>query len=148
MGVELNIAVIPVLLLLFTSTSKAQSAVFNVVAKYGAKANEKTDLSQPLLDAWKEDCASTTPAKILIPKMTYLLSQAMLEGPSKGPIELQVQGTVKAPADPSAFKKPDWLYLTRLNSLQCLVVEFLMANEPLFGARVVLKANIMPHFPL
>ncbi|XVF11759.1 hypothetical protein REPUB_Repub08aG0055700 [Reevesia pubescens] len=114
MGVELNIAVIPVLLLLFTSTSKAQSAVFDVVAKYGAKADEKTDLSQPLLDAWKEACASTTPAKILIPKGTYLLSQATLEGPCKGPIELQVQGTVKAPADPSAFKKPDWVVFNKV----------------------------------
>ncbi|XVF20717.1 hypothetical protein REPUB_Repub12eG0027200 [Reevesia pubescens] len=114
MGVELNIAVIPVLLLLFTSTSKAQSAVFDVVAKYGAKADEKIDLSKPLLDAWKEACASTTPAKILIPKGTYLLSQATLEGPSKGPIELQVQGTVKAPADPSAFKKPDWVVFNKV----------------------------------
>ncbi|XVF20716.1 hypothetical protein REPUB_Repub12eG0027100 [Reevesia pubescens] len=69
MGVELNIPVIPVLLLLFTLTSKAQSTVFDVVAK---------------------------------------------SGPCKGPIELQVQGTVKAPADPSAFKKPDWVVFNKV----------------------------------
>ncbi|XVE72505.1 hypothetical protein DITRI_Ditri11bG0044700 [Diplodiscus trichospermus] len=108
MGVQLCIGVIAVLLLLFISTVKAQS-VFDVVAKYGAKADEKTDLSQPLLDAWKEACASTTPSKIVIPKGTYLLSKATLEGPCKAPIQIQVQGTVKAPADPSAFKEPDWV---------------------------------------
>ncbi|XP_022769948.1 polygalacturonase-like [Durio zibethinus] len=114
MDVQLSITVVSVLLLLFTSTAKAQSGVFDVVAKYGAKADEKTDLSQPLLDAWKEACASTTPSKIVIPKGTYLLSKATLEGPCKGPIELQVQGTVKAPADPSAFKDPNWVVFNKL----------------------------------
>ncbi|XWS47341.1 hypothetical protein CRYUN_Cryun14cG0144100 [Craigia yunnanensis] len=115
MGVELNIAVISVVLLLFTSTAKAQSGVLDVVAKFGAKADEKTDLSQPLLDAWKEACASTTPTKILIPKGTYLLSKANLDGPCKAHIELQVQGTVKAPADPSAFKEPNWVVFNHID---------------------------------
>ncbi|KAK8344706.1 hypothetical protein V6Z11_A07G097200 [Gossypium hirsutum] len=74
--------------------------VVDVVAKFGAKADEKTDLSKPLLDAWKEACASTSPAKIVIPKSIYFLSTATLDGPCKAPIELQVEGTVKAPADP------------------------------------------------
>ena len=46
MGVQLNIAVISVALFLFTSTAKAQSGVLDVVAKFGAKADENTDLSQ------------------------------------------------------------------------------------------------------
>lgn len=45
MSVQLNIGVIS-LLLLFTSTAKAQSDVFDVVAEYGAKADEETDLRQ------------------------------------------------------------------------------------------------------
>ncbi|KAK6286881.1 PREDICTED: polygalacturonase-like [Theobroma cacao] len=114
MSVQLNIGVIS-LLLLFTSTAKAQSDVFDVVAEYGAKADEETDLRQPLLDAWKEACESTTPSKIVIPEGTYLLSQAALEGPCKAPIELQVQGTVKAPVDPSAFKEPNWVVFNRLD---------------------------------
>ncbi|XVE78344.1 hypothetical protein DITRI_Ditri13aG0137300 [Diplodiscus trichospermus] len=113
-GAELKIAVISLLLLLFTSTAKAQTAVFDVVAKYGAKADEKTDLSNPLLNAWKDACASTSASKVVIPKGTYFLSKATLEGPCKGPIELQLQGTVKAPADPSAFKTPDWVVFSRV----------------------------------
>ncbi|TYG60834.1 hypothetical protein ES288_D07G099200v1, partial [Gossypium darwinii] len=50
--------------------------VIDVVAKFGAKADEKTYSSKPLLDAWKEACASTSPAKIVIPKWIYFLTTA------------------------------------------------------------------------
>ncbi|KAL4388300.1 hypothetical protein GQ457_09G030380 [Hibiscus cannabinus] len=86
-----------------SETVEAQSGALDVVAKFGAKADEKTDLSKPLSDAWKEACASATPSTILIPKGVYLLSQATLEGPCKAPIEVQLQGTIKAPTDPQAF---------------------------------------------
>ncbi|TYJ38789.1 hypothetical protein E1A91_A04G017600v1 [Gossypium mustelinum] len=82
-----------VLLLLFISASKVQSDAFDVVAKFGAKADGKTDLSKPFLDDWKEACASVTPSTVVIPKGTYLLSK----------------GTIQAPADPSAFKDPNWV---------------------------------------
>ncbi|KAE8663322.1 Polygalacturonase [Hibiscus syriacus] len=88
---------------------EAQLGALDVVAKFGAKDDLNTDLSKPLLDAWKEACASPTPSTIVIPKGTYLLSQATLEGPCKAPIELQVQGNIKAPADPKAFKEPKWV---------------------------------------
>ncbi|KAL1182952.1 hypothetical protein V6Z11_A02G148400 [Gossypium hirsutum] len=92
--------------------------VIDVVAKFGAKADEKTDLSKPLLDAWKEACASTSPSKIVIPKGIYFLSTATLDGPCKAPIELQVQGTVKAPADPGAFKEPKWIAFNRIENFK------------------------------
>ncbi|TXG74946.1 hypothetical protein ES288_1Z040500v1 [Gossypium darwinii] len=106
-----------VLLLLFISASKVQSDAFDVVAKFGAKADGKTDLSKassialnfPFLDAWKEACASVTPSTVVIPKGTYLLSKVNLEGPCKAPIEINVQGTIQAPDDPSAFKDPNWV---------------------------------------
>ncbi|KAG8497058.1 hypothetical protein CXB51_008348 [Gossypium anomalum] len=57
-----------ILVLLSISSAEGQrggaGGVIDVVAKFGAKADEKTDLSKPLLDAWKEACASTSPAKI------------------------------------------------------------------------------------
>ncbi|MBA0755404.1 hypothetical protein Gogos_021200, partial [Gossypium gossypioides] len=56
-------------------------------------AKEKTYLSKPWLDAWKEACALTSPAKIVIPKGIYFLSIATLEGPCTAPSELQVEGT-------------------------------------------------------
>ncbi|KAG8491409.1 hypothetical protein CXB51_014608 [Gossypium anomalum] len=106
-----------VLLLLFISTSKVQPDAFDVVAKFSAKVDEKTDLSKagstalnfPFLDAWKEACASVTPSTVVIPKGTYLLTKVNLEGPCKAPIEINVQGTIQAPGDPSAFKDPNWV---------------------------------------
>ncbi|KAK5843097.1 hypothetical protein PVK06_005528 [Gossypium arboreum] len=90
--------------------------VIDVVAKFGAKADEKTDLT--IVDAWKEACASTSPSKIVIPKGISFLSTATLDGPCKAPIELQVQGTVKAPTDPGAFKEPKWIAFNRIENFK------------------------------
>ncbi|PPS15515.1 hypothetical protein GOBAR_AA05063 [Gossypium barbadense] len=90
-----------VLLLLFISAPKGQSDAIDVVAKFGAKADGKTNLSKQFLDAWKVAYASVTPSTVVIPKGTYLLTKVNLEGPCKG--------TIQAPADPSAFKDPNWV---------------------------------------
>jgi len=37
----------------------------------------------------------------LIPKGTYKLKQVNLRGPCNAPIEVQVDGTIEAPADPT-----------------------------------------------
>ncbi|KAL4387284.1 hypothetical protein GQ457_09G024910 [Hibiscus cannabinus] len=97
---------------------EAQSGALDVVAKFGAKADEKTDLSKPLSDAWKEACASATPSTILIPKGVYLLSQATLEGPCKAPIEVQLQGTIKALTDPQAFKEAKWIEFNKVENFK------------------------------
>ncbi|KAK5843119.1 hypothetical protein PVK06_005557 [Gossypium arboreum] len=57
------------------------------VAKFGEKANKKTDLTT-------------------------------LDGPCKAPIELQVEGTVKAPADPGASNEPKWIAFNRIEILK------------------------------
>lgn len=54
----------------------------------------------------------------MIPKGIYFLSTATLDGPCKAPIELQVQGTVKAPADPGAFKEPKWIAFNRIENFK------------------------------
>ncbi|KAL1060632.1 hypothetical protein V6Z11_1Z083100 [Gossypium hirsutum] len=123
MAIQFNfVSSMLILVLLSISSVEGQGGggggVINVVAKFGAKADEKTDLSKPLLDAWKEACASTSPSKIVIPKGIYFLSTATLDGPCKAPIELQVQGTVKAPADPSAFKEPKWIAFNRIENFK------------------------------
>ncbi|MFQ6621110.1 hypothetical protein Gotur_003138, partial [Gossypium turneri] len=111
-----------ILVLLSISSVEGQrgggGGVIDVVVKFGAKADEKTDLSKPLLDAWKEACALTSPAKIVIPKGIYFLGTATLDGPCKAPIELQVEGTVKAPADPGAFKEPKWIAFNRIENFK------------------------------
>ncbi|XP_031742970.1 exopolygalacturonase-like [Cucumis sativus] len=114
MGLISNVVAILPLLLLLVSNSKAQPAaaqpsakpaqpaggaggVFDIT-KYGAKPN--ADITAALTSAWKEACASTTPSKVLIPKGSYGLSQSNLKGPCKSPIELQIEGTLQAPAHP------------------------------------------------
>ncbi|MFQ6653017.1 hypothetical protein Gotur_024633 [Gossypium turneri] len=59
-------------------------SVRDVVAKFGVKADEKTFLSKPLLDAWKEACASTSPAKIVIPKGIYFFKYSYLRWSFQG----------------------------------------------------------------
>ncbi|KAK4409583.1 Polygalacturonase [Sesamum angolense] len=63
------------------------------ITKYGAKPG--ADISQALMDAWKEASNSTSPSTIVIPRGTWSLSQVKLIG-NKAPLELQVQGTVQA----------------------------------------------------
>ncbi|XP_039063186.1 polygalacturonase-like [Hibiscus syriacus] len=110
MAINFNVVcTMSIILNLFLVAMEAQAGALDVVAKFGAKADLNTNLSKPLLDAWKEACASPTPTTIVIPEGTYLLSQATLEGPCKAPIELQVQGNIKAPADPKGFKEPKWV---------------------------------------
>nr|KJB13100.1 hypothetical protein B456_002G057100 [Gossypium raimondii] len=123
MAIQFNcVSSMLILVLLSISSVEGQGGggggVIDVVAKFGAKADGKTDLSKPLLDAWKEACASTSPAKIVIPKGIYFLSTATLDGPCKAPIELQVEGTVKAPANPVAFKEPKWITFNRIENFK------------------------------
>ncbi|XP_039065085.1 polygalacturonase-like isoform X2 [Hibiscus syriacus] len=128
-----------IILIFFLTAMEAQAGALDVVAKFGAKTDLNTGYSKPLLDAWKEACGSTTPSTIVIPKGTYLLSQATLEGPCKAPIELQVQGNVKAPADPKAFMEPKWVASFMLKTSNCLVEELSMDNEPLLIREKVAK---------
>ncbi|OMP10234.1 Glycoside hydrolase, family 28 [Corchorus olitorius] len=113
MAIELNVAVVA-LLVLFSS---AQSTVIDVVSNYGAKSDGSSDLSTPLLNAWKEACKSSSPTKIVIRKGTYRLSQATLEGPCKSHIEIYIQGTIKAPMNPSAFKDANWVVFSHVSDL-------------------------------
>jgi polygalacturonase len=74
--------------------------------------------NKALTSAWNEACASTTAAKIVIPAGTYQLNGIELKGPCKAPIELQVDGTIQAPADPSVIKGTEqwfkFLYMDHL----------------------------------
>ncbi|KAE8710667.1 Polygalacturonase [Hibiscus syriacus] len=101
-----------------SESMQAQAAALDVVAKFGAKADLNTNLSNPLLDAWKEACGSTTPTRIFIPEGTYLLSQATLEGPCKAPIELQLEGNVKVSDDPKAFNEPKWVSFLHIENFK------------------------------
>ncbi|KAK5818149.1 hypothetical protein PVK06_023082 [Gossypium arboreum] len=123
MAIQFNfVSSMLILLLLSISFAKGQEGrgggVIDVFAKFGTKADEKIDLSKPLLDAWKEACASTSSVKIVILKGIYFLSTTTLDGPCNAPIELQVEGTVKASADSGAFKEPKWIAFNRIENFK------------------------------
>ncbi|XP_058218383.1 exopolygalacturonase-like [Rhododendron vialii] len=107
-AMEFSIAAISILLLL-TQGIAAQAAIFDVT-KYGAKADGKSDISQALMSAWQEACASTTPSStVLIPGGTYLLTAVNIVGPCRAPVGILVQGTLLAPADPAQVKADAWI---------------------------------------
>ena len=67
-----------------------------------------------MTSAWKEACAASGSSKVLIPEGTYKSSSVTLEGPCKGPIEVQLDGTLQAPADPSQHKGDGWIVFLRV----------------------------------
>ncbi|OMO50511.1 Glycoside hydrolase, family 28, partial [Corchorus olitorius] len=121
MAMKLKMVALPLLVLVFLFASNAmaqtQTSVF-VVMNFGAKADGKTDLNQPLSAAWKQACALASPSKIVIPEGEYMLSQVTLEGPCKAPLEVQVRGNLKAPTDPSQYNNiPSWVTFQRIDHL-------------------------------
>ncbi|CAI9091045.1 OLC1v1025964C1 [Oldenlandia corymbosa var. corymbosa] len=92
--------------------AKSQSQSQLDIRKYGSGS----EISKALLVAWKEACNATTPSTILIPQGIFSMNQVKLEGPCKAPIQLRVQGTIKANPDPYQFKEGAWItinYLTQ-----------------------------------
>ncbi|KAK7411291.1 hypothetical protein VNO78_02724 [Psophocarpus tetragonolobus] len=86
------------------------------ISAFGGKPN--SDIAKALSSAWTQACASTTPVKIVIPGSTYQMSVLELKGPCKAPIEIQIDGTIKAPADPNTMKGAyHWLTIGRVDSI-------------------------------
>ncbi|XP_047259981.1 polygalacturonase-like [Capsicum annuum] len=101
-----------VVVLFLVQLGESQNATFDIT-KYGAKSD--ADISEALLSAFKEACQSTSPSTIVIPKGTFQMNQVKLEGPCKGPLELQIQATLKAPSDPNQLKTGEWLTINKLD---------------------------------
>ncbi|XP_061367596.1 polygalacturonase-like [Gastrolobium bilobum] len=96
-----------VLFLFLADFGRAQPGVFDI-SKFGGAPN--ADITTAFLSAWKEACASTTPAKIVIPAGTYKMNAVDVKGPCKAPIEVRVDGTIQAPTNPDDLKGVDqWI---------------------------------------
>ncbi|XP_027183734.1 polygalacturonase-like [Coffea eugenioides] len=139
--------------LFFTCIAQAQTGPIDVT-QLGAKPDGSADMSQVLADAWKQACNSTTASTILIPKGTFLLKDAKLEGPCKTPVEIQIQGTIKAPEDPAQISKDkEWMtiiYTLSLNLVNNAVVRDLTSlNSKLFHVNLFGCNNItFQHFTI
>ncbi|KAJ8761533.1 hypothetical protein K2173_001668 [Erythroxylum novogranatense] len=126
MELAVKIPVVSLLLIFLASAVNVMATPLDVT-KYGAVADEKTDMVEALKKAWTEACASTTPSTIVIPPGTYMLGKIELTGPCKAPIELQVQGTVKAPTDPSLLGE-GWVNIRYLD-------QFTMSGNGVFDGQ-------------
>ncbi|KAF7806934.1 polygalacturonase-like [Senna tora] len=111
---DMNLSIINfTLFLLLASYTNGQQVIFDI-RKYGASPNR--DITQALKNAWKDACASTRAAKILFPAITYKLAQVDLRGPCKAPIEVQVNGELRAPANPDKLDgNAQWVKFTYIN---------------------------------
>lgn len=69
-----------------------------------------------LANAWKDACASITPSIVVVPGGIYKLNQIEFKGPCHAPIEVQVDGTIQAPQDPSHFNgNAQWIKFSYIN---------------------------------
>nr|UOP57114.1 putative glycoside hydrolase family 28 protein [Thecaphora frezii] len=116
MGSKSNLGKICLLFLLaLVAEVQSSGSVFNV-NDYGAKG--AGDISQAVMKAWKAACASPGPSTVLIPKGNYNMGEVAMQGPCKGSkIGFQIDGVVKAPADPSKFKSDGWVSFYRIDGL-------------------------------
>lgn len=112
MGLKLNVTALA-LLVLFSFPSNAQ--VFDVTEN-GAKPD--ADSTEALLATWKLACASATQSKVVVPKGVFKITQAILQGPCKAPIEFNLQGTLQAPQVGPGFKGGDtWISFQHVDFL-------------------------------
>lgn len=115
MGLKMNITATSLLLLLASSTEVFGDTIF-YVTKYEAKADGNTDITQALLNAWRDACASPVVSTVMIPDGTYALGQITIGGPYKAPINFNVQGTVKSSMDTSRFKaEAGWIAFQQID---------------------------------
>lgn len=73
--------------------------------------------SQALLDTWKLACASPSRTKVVVPKGTYKITQATMEGPCRAPIEFNLQGTLQAPALGAFKSSENWIMFQHIDHL-------------------------------
>ncbi|OIW07003.1 hypothetical protein TanjilG_02637 [Lupinus angustifolius] len=93
--------------------------IFDVM-KFGAVADGKKDNVNAFRAAWGAACKnSTTRAKVLIPKGTFLAGPTLFAGPctSPNPITVEVEGTVIASTDLSEYTSPEWFTFEDIDGL-------------------------------
>ncbi|XP_050383650.1 exopolygalacturonase-like [Argentina anserina] len=119
MGHNLVMVIFTIFLLLCSaSASRVRDFLaagdFDVTSpKYGGKPNG--DISQPMANAWKDACAAASPSRVIVPKGIFHLKGAVFKGPCKAPIEVQVNGLVKAPADGAQLtNRAVWIQFSQL----------------------------------
>ena len=92
------------------------------VTTFGVKSgpgNWKAN-AEALTKAWVQACQSPTPAKVFIPPGTFEIGPVCLEGPCKSPITFEIQGTVKATTDLTAYTERTWFKFEEIDGFQLI----------------------------
>lgn len=70
---------------------------------------------QAFADAWRAACDGS--GTLVIPKGDYLVGETVFAGPCKGPVTIQMEGTIKAPLDSSKFHEAEWITFDKITGL-------------------------------
>ncbi|KAG0457364.1 hypothetical protein HPP92_022521 [Vanilla planifolia] len=92
------------------------SAATISIRDYGAVPDGRTDSSRALQKAWADVCALGGNAALVIPQGTYLIGPVVFKGPCKGPVRVQLHGTLLARSELSLYK-PNWIEFQYLDGL-------------------------------
>ncbi|KAL2239006.1 UNVERIFIED_CONTAM: Exopolygalacturonase [Sesamum indicum] len=91
-------------------------AIFDIT-KFEAKADGITDNAIPIIRAWKAACESRGAAKVVIPRGNFMAGEIVLGGPCVGQTTVEIQGTLLANPDPSAYTGGSWIMLQRVDNV-------------------------------
>lgn len=87
------------------------------VTKFGAVPGEKNNV-QAFMKTWVAACKEAAgAARIVIPAGSFLVGPVVWQGPCKGPIVVEVHGTVKGTTDVSEYSSPEWFSFEEIDGL-------------------------------
>ncbi|KAM5564090.1 hypothetical protein ABKV19_018618 [Rosa sericea] len=88
----------------------------------GSNPDADNDTGMAFIKTWVAACRGEYkgPAKVLIPKGTFLAGPVVFQGPctsSREPIVVEIQGEVKATTDLSDYSSPEWISFENIDGL-------------------------------
>ncbi|KAM1804622.1 hypothetical protein ACFX12_030467 [Malus domestica] len=96
MGSSLVVLFVCLVFLLVSLPRVLAQQTFFDVTKYGGVGDGITDNVKAFTDAWTVACQNNGGGVVLFPPGVYLLSPLVLNGKCKGPIGVQIEGTLLA----------------------------------------------------
>ncbi|XP_041999614.1 exopolygalacturonase clone GBGE184-like [Salvia splendens] len=90
------------------------------ITKYGAKGDGKTDDAMSFIQAFRAGCEGKTPAKIVVPPGKFMMGEVILSGKCDAPppLIIDIQGTILANPDPSAYSNKMWILLEHIDNVK------------------------------
>ncbi|KAL1806694.1 hypothetical protein ACET3Z_029762 [Daucus carota] len=94
--------------------------IFNVL-QFGAKPGSRLSQAQAFMKTWRAACDFDGIATVVVPPGVFTLAETVFQGPCRNPplspITFQIQGTMKAVADPSEYSDKSWISFEHVDGL-------------------------------